>query len=60
MEKRRDRRGAIMHLTDLVGDARVKQNAFGSRGLARINVRDDADIAITTQWVFSGHSLCPQ
>jgi hypothetical protein len=43
-----------------VGDARIKQNAFGSRSFARVNVSNDADIAITTQWVFSGHSLCPQ
>ena len=38
---------AFMHLTDLVGLAGVVQDAFCRGGLARVNMRGDADIADT-------------
>jgi hypothetical protein len=34
-----------VHLTDLVVDAGVKEDALGRRGLARINVGHNPDIA---------------
>ena len=39
------RRGALVDLADLVVDARVVEDALGGRGLARIDVRHDADVA---------------
>ncbi len=39
------RRVAIMHLAGRVDRARVKEDAFGQRGLARIDVRGNADVA---------------
>ena len=38
---------AFMHFTDLVGLAGVIQDAFRRGGLARVNMRGDADIADT-------------
>ena len=40
------RRGAFVHLADLVDDAGVEQDALGRRGLAGIDVRHDADVAV--------------
>src|SRR5690606_6081372 len=37
--------GALMNFAHLVNDARVKENALGSGGLARVNVRGDANVA---------------
>ena len=34
-----------MHLTDLMDQAGVKENALGDRGLAGVDVRGDADVA---------------
>ncbi len=39
------RRGAFVDLADLVVDARVEEDALGRGGLARIDVRHDADVA---------------
>src|SRR5262249_38709419 len=39
-----DRR-ALMDLTNLVGDARIEEDALGRRRLAGIDVRHDADVA---------------
>jgi len=39
------RGSAFVNFTDLVVDAGVKQNALGRGGLARVNVRHDADVA---------------
>src|SRR6266487_1631221 len=36
--------GAFVHLTDFVDHAGVKQNAFGQRRLAGVNVRSNSDI----------------
>ena len=40
---------AFMHLTDLVGDAGVEQDALGRRRLAGIDVGHDADVATTIE-----------
>ncbi len=37
--------GAVMHLAHLVRAARVKEDAFGRRGLAGVNVCHDADVS---------------
>ena len=39
------RRGAVVHLADLVGLARVVEDALGRRRLARVDVGHDADVA---------------
>jgi len=36
---------ALVDLTDLVVDARVEQDPLGGRGLARVDVRHDPDVA---------------
>jgi hypothetical protein len=36
-----------VHFTDFVYTARVEEDAFGRRRLARIDVRNDADVANT-------------
>src|SRR5690606_35920959 len=38
--------GAVMNLTDLVGDAGIKKDALSRSGLAGIDVGHDADVAI--------------
>ena len=43
------RGGTVVHLTDLVADAGVVEDALGSRGLAGIDVCHDADIADLAQ-----------
>ena len=40
---------AIVDLTDLVGNTRVKQNALCRRGLSRIDVGHDANVADLVQ-----------
>jgi hypothetical protein len=49
-------RGAVVHLADLVVDARVEKDALGSRRLTGIDVRHDADVARPFQAVFAGHA----
>ena len=44
-----------MHLADLVGLAGVIQDAFGRRGLARIDVGNDAEVPVTVQGIFACH-----
>ena len=39
------RRGAFVHLTELVRDARIIEDALRSRGLTGIDMRHDADIS---------------
>ena len=39
------RRGALVDLADLVVDARVVEDALGRRGLTRVDVRHDPDVA---------------
>src|SRR5690606_6775111 len=49
------RRGAVVDFADLVGLAGVVEDAFGRGGLAGIDVRHDAEIAIALQRIFAGH-----
>ena len=49
------RRGAVVHLADLVGLAGVVQNALGGRGLAGIDVGHDADVARVGQEIAFSH-----
>jgi hypothetical protein len=37
--------GALVHLAHLARDARVEQDPFGGRGLSRVDVRHDPDVA---------------
>jgi hypothetical protein len=37
----------IMHLTHLMGDARVKQNAFSCSSFTSVDVRTDSDVSVT-------------
>ena len=43
----------VMGLAELVGHAGIKKNPLGSRGLARINVGHDTDIAL----IFYGNTF---
>ena len=47
-------RGAFVHLADLVGTTRVEEDALGRRGLARVDVRHDPDVA----GLFEGEIAC--
>ena len=48
--------GTFVHLTDLVVLARVEQDALGRRGLARVDVRHDANVANLIEGEFAcGH-----
>ena len=44
---------AVIHVTNFVDESRVKQNTFGRRRLARVNVRGDADVAGAFEGVFA-------
>ncbi len=46
---------AIVHLAQLVGDAGIKQDALGHRGLAGIDVGHDAEVAVALDGGFTGH-----
>ena len=48
---------ALVHLADLVRDARVEEHALGGRGLTGINVRHDADVAELTEVLLSHNSF---
>jgi len=48
-------RSAIVHFAQLVGHARVKQNTFGGRGLASVNVGRDTDIAVALDGSLASH-----
>jgi hypothetical protein len=45
-----------MHLTDTVGDARVKQDALCRSRLPGVNVRHDSDVPATIQRYGASHS----
>jgi hypothetical protein len=50
------RGGTLVHLTDLVVLTGVEQDALGRRGLARVDVRHDADVSDLVQGEFTcGH-----
>jgi len=42
--------GTLVHLTDLVGAARVVEDALGRGGLARVDVGHDPDVADAVEW----------
>ena len=50
---------AIMHFAELVSHARVKQNTFSGRGLTRINVGRNPDVAITRDRSSTSHYVSP-
>ena len=50
-------RRAIMDFANLVIDTRIEQNTLCSRSFPGINMRGNADIAITLDWSFSGHLI---
>ena len=46
---------AVVDLADLVGEAGVEEDALGRRGLARVDVRHDADVAGLGEVGVGGH-----
>ena len=52
-------RGAIVHLAHLVVDPGVEQDPLGSRGLAGVDVGDDADVAVQLDGRCAGHGGLP-
>ena len=48
-------RGAFVHLADLVGATGVEEDALGRRGLARVDVGHDADVAGLFEGELAGH-----
>ena len=51
-------RGAVVHLADLVGLARVVEDPLGRRGLPGIDVGHDAEVAVVLDFMRSRHVLC--
>ena len=51
--------GAIMHFTELMGNARIEQNTFSGRGLTRVNVGRNPDVAITRDRSSTSHYVSP-
>jgi hypothetical protein len=51
------RGGAVVHFTDLVVHTGVEQDALGRRGLAGVDVRRDADVAVALDGGLAGHDL---
>ena len=49
--------GAVMHLADLVGHAGIEQDALGGRGLAGVDMRADADIAVVLDGSLACHVI---
>ena len=45
---------AVIHVADLVDQARVKEDTLGGRRFAGVNVRGNADVAGTFEGVFAG------
>jgi hypothetical protein len=39
--------GSVVHLTNFMGDACIKQNALGCGSFTSINVRTDSDVSVT-------------
>src|SRR5205814_9469747 len=50
--------GAFVHFANLVGLAGVIKDALGRRRLSGVDVRHDADIAITFERMAAGHFYC--
>src|SRR5690606_19314635 len=51
------RRGAVVHLADLVALAGVEQDALRRRGLAGVDVRHDAEVAVAFDGGRAGHGI---
>src|SRR5262249_61832163 len=49
--------GPLVHLPDLVGDARVEEDALRGGGLPGIDVGHDADVAGALEWDQAGHDV---
>ena len=49
------RRGAFVHLADLMALAGIIEDPLGRRRLPGIDVRHDAEIAVVLDWVVTGH-----
>src|SRR5262249_45148428 len=49
------RRGALVHLANLVIDAGVVKDALRGRGLAGIDVSHDAEVPVAFDWRVAGH-----
>jgi hypothetical protein len=49
-----------MDLADLVGEAGVEQDAFGSGGLPGVDVCHDTDIAVTFKRSLASHVVTPR
>jgi hypothetical protein len=49
------RRGAVMHLADLVGLAGVVEDTLGRRGLAGVDMRHDPEVAVARERVVACH-----
>ncbi len=47
----------FVHFTDLVALAGVVKDTLGGRGLAGVDVRHDAEIAIVGESILAGHNL---
>ncbi len=47
----------VMHVDDLMLLTGVVQDAFGCSRLARIDVRDDADVAVKTEFFLPSHDV---
>ena len=52
--------GAVMDFADLVRLAGVIEDALGGRGLAGVDMRHDAEIAVVFDLVFAGHGSASQ
>src|SRR5690606_7028414 len=52
--------GAVVHFTDLVVHAGVEQDALGRGGLASVDVRGNADVAVTLEGRGAGHGNTPE
>ena len=48
-------RSAVVDLADLVGEAGVEQHALGCGRLARVDVGDDADVAVAANGCAASH-----
>ena len=49
---------AVVDLAHLVGNAGVEEDALGRRGLAGVDVRHDADVAIDARWGSADDKSC--
>jgi hypothetical protein len=45
----------IVHLTDFMGPAGVKQHALSSRGFTRVYMSNDTDVPVPIYWSLTSH-----